>query len=106
MQLSDHTQTTAALIVDGNESFDTDLEVISNPDHPRTDESSRHKGVAKIVGDRRLRLNWSTVMGSDNVLELNLTSETLSFQPGLGSIPNRGTRENQLQLKPPGASGR
>jgi hypothetical protein len=27
----------------------------------------------------------------DNVLELNLTSETLSFSKGLGSVPNRGT---------------
>ena len=31
------------------------------------------------------------VSGSDNVLELNLTLETLSFSPSLGSIPNRGT---------------
>src|ERR1700722_12717679 len=30
------------------------------------------------------------VAGSDNVLELNLTSETLSFSPPLGSVPNRG----------------
>lgn len=30
------------------------------------------------------------VAGSDNVLELNLTSETLSFSPALGSVPNRG----------------
>ena len=30
------------------------------------------------------------VTGSDNVLELNLTSETLSFSPSLGSVPNRG----------------
>jgi hypothetical protein len=27
----------------------------------------------------------------DNVLELNLTSESLSFSPSLGSVPNRGT---------------
>src|SRR5271166_601179 len=27
----------------------------------------------------------------DNLLELNLTSETLEFQPSLGSVPNRGT---------------
>lgn len=27
----------------------------------------------------------------DNVLELNLTSETLSFSPALGSVPNRGS---------------
>ena len=52
MQLSDHTHTAAALIVDGNESFDTDLEIISNPDHARTDESGRHEVIAKIVGDR------------------------------------------------------
>jgi len=28
--------------------------------------------------------------GNDNILELNLTSESLSFSPSLGSIPNRG----------------
>lgn len=28
---------------------------------------------------------------SDNILELNLTSETLSFSPSLGAIPNRGS---------------
>lgn len=28
--------------------------------------------------------------GGDNVLELNLTSESLSFSPSLGSVPNRG----------------
>ena len=31
------------------------------------------------------------ITGSDNVLELNLTRETLSFSPSLGSVPNRGT---------------
>src|ERR1700674_4714115 len=31
------------------------------------------------------------VLGSDNVLELNLTQETLSFSKGLGSVPNRGS---------------
>jgi hypothetical protein len=31
------------------------------------------------------------VTGSDNVLELNLTQETLSFSPSLGSVPNRGS---------------
>lgn len=30
------------------------------------------------------------VLSGDNVLELNLTEETLSFSPPLGSIPNRG----------------
>jgi hypothetical protein len=30
------------------------------------------------------------VSGSDNVLELNLTNETLSFSKSLGSVPNRG----------------
>ncbi len=33
----------------------------------------------------------SPVTGSDNVLELNLTQETLSFMPSLGDVPNRGT---------------
>ena len=28
---------------------------------------------------------------SDNILELNLTSESLSFSPPLGAVPNRGT---------------
>src|SRR5258708_14511031 len=31
------------------------------------------------------------VLGSDNVLELNLTQETLSFSKAPGSVPNRGT---------------
>ena len=31
------------------------------------------------------------VPDSDNVLELNITSETLSFSPSLGSVPNRGS---------------
>jgi hypothetical protein len=31
------------------------------------------------------------VAGSDNILELNITSETLSFSPSLGSVPNRGS---------------
>ena len=31
------------------------------------------------------------VTGWDNLLELNLTQETLLFSPSLGSIPNRGT---------------
>lgn len=29
----------------------------------------------------------------DNVLELNLTSETLSFSPALGNVPNRGSSQ-------------
>jgi hypothetical protein len=31
----------------------------------------------------------------DNILELNLTSESLSFSPSLGSVPNRGTAAQQ-----------
>jgi len=31
------------------------------------------------------------VASSDNILELNLTSESLSFSPSLGSVPNRGS---------------
>jgi len=31
------------------------------------------------------------VPGSDNILELNLTSESLSFSQPLGAVPNRGT---------------
>ncbi|MBV9910167.1 MAG: hypothetical protein JOY52_21635, partial [Hyphomicrobiales bacterium] len=32
----------------------------------------------------------------DNLLELNLTSETLSFNASLGSIPNRGMLQDDL----------
>jgi len=38
------------------------------------------------------------VSGSDNVLELNLTEETLSFSPGLGSVPNRGEVQGDITL--------
>lgn len=34
----------------------------------------------------------------DNLLELNLTKETLSFSPSLGSIPNRGTLQDDIFL--------
>ena len=34
--------------------------------------------------------------GSDNVLELNRTLETLSFQPSLGNSPNRGEVQPDL----------
>jgi hypothetical protein len=35
---------------------------------------------------------------SDNILELNLTSETLSFSPSLGSVPNRGEVQGDIFL--------
>jgi hypothetical protein len=38
------------------------------------------------------------VSGSDNVLELNLTSETLAFSPALGSVPNRGMVQGDVFL--------
>jgi hypothetical protein len=38
------------------------------------------------------------VTGSDNVLELNLTEETLSFSPSLGSVPNRGMVQGDMFL--------
>jgi hypothetical protein len=38
------------------------------------------------------------VTGSDNVLELNLTQETLSFSPSLGSVPNRGEVQGDIFL--------
>jgi hypothetical protein len=38
------------------------------------------------------------VVGSDNVLELNLTSETLSFSKSLGSVPNRGFVQGDVFL--------
>jgi hypothetical protein len=36
--------------------------------------------------------------GSDNILELNLTSEILSFSPSLGSVPNRGAEQGDVFL--------
>lgn len=36
--------------------------------------------------------------GGDNVLELNLTDETLSFSPALGSVPNRGSVQGDAFL--------
>ena len=38
------------------------------------------------------------VPGTDNVLELNLTSESLSFSPSLGSVPNRGMVQGDIFL--------
>jgi len=38
------------------------------------------------------------VSGSDNVLELNLTEETLSFSPSLGAVPNRGEVQADIAL--------
>jgi hypothetical protein len=35
---------------------------------------------------------------SDNILELNLTQETLSFSPALGNVPNRGFAQKDLFL--------
>ena len=35
---------------------------------------------------------------SGNVLEINLTTETLSFSPALGSVPNRGFRQGDIFL--------
>lgn len=37
-------------------------------------------------------------VGGDNILELNLTSETLSFSPSLGSVPNRGMVQGDIFL--------
>ncbi|MDI3563107.1 heme-binding protein [Bradyrhizobium sp. Arg816] len=37
----------------------------------------------------------NTTDPDDNVLELNLTDETLSFEPSLGSIPNRGSNQQR-----------
>jgi len=36
--------------------------------------------------------------GSDNILELNLTSENLSFSPALGAVPNRGLLQPDIFL--------
>lgn len=38
------------------------------------------------------------VSGSDNVLELNLTEETLSFSAPLGAVPNRGEVQGDINL--------
>ena len=40
----------------------------------------------------------ASVGPSDNVLELNLTHETLSFSAGLGSVPNRGSVQGDAFL--------
>jgi hypothetical protein len=37
-------------------------------------------------------------VGGDNILELNLTSETLSFSSSLGSVPNRGLEQGDVFL--------
>ncbi|HEX8108275.1 MAG TPA: heme-binding protein [Kofleriaceae bacterium] len=37
-------------------------------------------------------------VGGDNILELNLTSETLSFSSSLGSVPNRGMVQGDIFL--------
>lgn len=39
-----------------------------------------------------------TPVGGDNVLELNLTAESLSFSPSLGSVPNRGMVQGDVFL--------
>jgi hypothetical protein len=38
------------------------------------------------------------VTGSDNILELNLTQETLSFSKSLGTVPNRGSVQGDAKL--------
>jgi hypothetical protein len=44
------------------------------------------------------RPSKQAVSGSDNVLELNLTKESLVFSPSLGSIPNRGEVQPDIFL--------
>jgi Domain of unknown function (DUF1929)/Glyoxal oxidase N-terminus len=44
------------------------------------------------------RPSQQAVSGSDNVLELNLTNESLEFMPSLGSIPNRGEVQPDIFL--------
>lgn len=39
-----------------------------------------------------------TPAGGDNVLELNLTAESMSFSPSLGSVPNRGMVQGDVFL--------
>ena len=39
-----------------------------------------------------------TPAGGDNVLELNLTQESLAFSPSLGSVPNRGMVQGDIFL--------
>ena len=38
------------------------------------------------------------ILGSDNILELNLTSEVLTFSESLGSVPNRGMVQADIFL--------
>src|SRR5271157_2379733 len=42
--------------------------------------------------------NTESAVGDDNVLELNLTSETLSFAQSLGAVPNRGMVQGDISL--------
>ena len=44
-----------------------------------------------VASPTPLPINPPTPPPHDNILELNLTSETLSFSKSLGSVPNRGT---------------
>lgn len=45
-----------------------------------------------------LPIDDPAVQGLDNILELNLTSENLSFSPSLGSVPNRGMVQGDIFL--------
>ena len=49
----------------------------------------RH-GLQHDLRPQHLTFPLPTPEPGDNLLELNLTSETLSFNASLGSIPNRG----------------
>jgi hypothetical protein len=45
-----------------------------------------------------LPIDTAPIQGSDNVLELNLTAENLSFSASLGSVPNRGMVQGDIFL--------
>jgi hypothetical protein len=55
-------------------------------------------GFNTIFRPQKQTFPLPTQAPGDNLLELNLTQETLSFSPPLGSIPNRGTLQDDLFL--------
>src|SRR6185437_10417550 len=65
MQLPDHADTRAALAVDRNDRFDTDLKRISDPDHAWIDGAGRDRAGVDRVCNRRLQRgldDWNQVI--------------------------------------------
>ncbi len=94
-------QLTTALELPSNFEFDAvDAKVASAPSAPSLGPLTHFKGTFTGNGFNTIFRPDSTVTPTpfpvapvgpnDNVLELNLTHETLSFHTPLGSVPNRG----------------